>query len=77
MPRYFLRVPTGRYAGASELSLDVADRDAAEAEAIRVCRDLVCGASLDLEKNADWRIELLDELKEPLFRIRLLAETVK
>jgi hypothetical protein len=77
MPRYFLRVPDGRYAGASDLGIDLADQEAAEAEAIRVCGDLVRGVSLDLKENTDWRIELLDESRKPVFRIRLLAETVK
>jgi hypothetical protein len=77
MPRYFLRVPNGRYAGASDLGIELADRQAAKAEAIRVCGDLVGGVSLDLEENTDWRIELLDESKKPVFRIRLLAETVE
>lgn len=77
MPSYFLRVPNGRYGGGSDLAIDLPDRDAAKAEAIQVCGDLVGGVSLDLAENADWRIELLDECKKPLFRIRLLAETVK
>jgi hypothetical protein len=28
-----------------------------------------------LKENAEWQMELLDETKKPVFRIRLVAET--
>jgi hypothetical protein len=31
--------------------------------------------SRSLKPNADWQMELLDEAKKPVFRIRLVAES--
>ena len=41
-----------------------------------VCGDLVGSISRKLKQNAEWRLELLDEAKKPVFRIRLVAETI-
>ena len=34
------------------------------------------GISRSLKENAEWRMELLDEAKNPVFRIRLVAESI-
>jgi hypothetical protein len=39
------------------------------------CGDLVGGVCRRLEQGSDWHLELLDEAKKPLFRIRLVAES--
>lgn len=41
----------------------------------KVCANLVGGISRSLKQNAEWQMELLDETKKPVFRIRLIAET--
>jgi hypothetical protein len=42
-----------------------------------VCGDLVGSISRHLKQNAEWRMELLGgSAKKPLFRIRLVAETL-
>lgn len=75
VPLYFFRIGHGKYSGASD-GFDVADKDAAWAEMTKVCGDLVGGISRSLKQNAEWHMELLDESKKPLFRIRLVAETL-
>jgi hypothetical protein len=55
---------------------ELADRDAAWTEMTSVCGDLVGSISRNLKQNAEWHMELLDETKKPLFRIRLVAETL-
>jgi hypothetical protein len=45
-------------------------------ETTKVCGDLVGSISRNLEQNAEWQMELLDESKKPLYRIRLVAETL-
>jgi len=30
-----------------------------------------------LRKNSEWHLELLDETKQPVFRIRIVAETIE
>jgi hypothetical protein len=42
----------------------------------RVCGDLVGGIARRLQQQSEWRMELLDESRRPVFRIRVLAETV-
>ena len=41
----------------------------------RVCGNLVGGISSSRKQNGDWQMDLLDEAKKPVFRIRLVAET--
>jgi hypothetical protein len=41
-----------------------------------VCGDMVGSISRKLRQNSEWRMELLDEAKRPLFRIRIIAESL-
>jgi hypothetical protein len=34
------------------------------------------GISRKLKENAEWQMELLDESKKPLFRIRIVGESL-
>jgi hypothetical protein len=42
-----------------------------------VCGDMLAGVSRKLIENAEWQMELLDESRKPVFRIRLVAETLE
>jgi len=42
----------------------------------RVCGDLVGGIARKLQPQSEWRMELLDESRKPVFRIRVLGETL-
>jgi hypothetical protein len=75
MSLYFFRISHGRYAGACDQPYECQDRDAAWTELTAVCADLVGGISRSLKPNGDWQMELLDEVKNPVFRIRLVAES--
>jgi len=76
MPLYFFRIRNGRYSGASSRGIEFADRDAAWHELTSVCANLVGGISRKLKLNSEWEMELLDEAKQPVFRIRLVAESM-
>jgi hypothetical protein len=76
MPLFFFQIGNGDYSGFSDNDLDVIDRNAAWAELTKVCGDLIGGVVRDLKENDDWQINLLDHTKKPVFRIRLVAETV-
>ena len=76
MPLYFFRISQGRYAGASDHPFEFADREAAWNEMKAVCANLLGGISRTLKLGSEWRMELLDEAKKPLFRIRLLGEAL-
>lgn len=72
---YFFRISHGRYSGASDQPYEFEDRAAAWTEMTAVCANLVGGISRSLKPNAEWHMELLDEAKNPVFRIRLVAES--
>ena len=76
MPLYFFRIRNGRYAGASELGTELPDRDAAWEELTSVCGDMVGGISRKLKQDTEWQMELLDESKRPVFRIRIVGESL-
>ena len=75
MSLYYFRISHGRYSGAADLGSEFESRDAAWAEMTKVCASLVGGISRSLKQNAEWQMELLDETRKPVFRIRLIAET--
>ena len=76
MPPYFFRISHGKFAGISDSAFDLVDRDAAWAEMTKVCGDLAAGICRDLKQKSDWQMELLDESRKPVFRIRLVGETM-
>ncbi len=76
MPLYFFRISQGRYSGASDHPFEFKDREAAWTEMKAVCANLLGGISRGLKLGAEWRMELLDETKKPVFRIRLLGEAL-
>ena len=74
--QYFFRISHGRYSGASDQASEFETREDAWAEMTKVCGNLLGGISRSLKQNAEWRMELLDEAKKPVFRVRLVAESV-
>jgi len=76
MPRYFFRIRNGCYSGCADQATQFADRDAAWKEMTSVCADMAAGIARKLQENSEWHMELLDEAKEPVFRIRIVAETI-
>lgn len=75
MPLYYFRIQSGRYSGVSSRGIELPDQDAAWEELTGVCGDMIGSIARHLAENAEWQMELLDESKKPIFRIRLLAET--
>jgi hypothetical protein len=76
MSLYFFRISHGRYSGASDQGSEFESREAAWAEMTKVCANLLGGISRNLKQNAEWHMELLDEAKKPIFKIRLVAESL-
>jgi hypothetical protein len=76
MPLYFFRISHGHYAGASERGSEFETHEAAWTEMTKVCGNLLGSLSRSLKQNAEWQMELLDEAKKPVFRIRLVAESI-
>ena len=76
MSQYFFRISHGRYSGASDQGAEFESREAAWSEMTKVCANLLGGISRSLKQNAEWHMEMLDESKKPVFRIRLVAESL-
>jgi hypothetical protein len=76
MSLYFFRISQGRYSGASDEPYEFESQEAAWTEMTAVCGNLLGGISRSLKQNAEWRMELLDEAKQPVFRIRLVGESL-
>jgi hypothetical protein len=76
MSLYFFRISHGRYSGASDHGSEFESREDAWNEMTKVCANLLGGISRSLKQNAEWHMELLDESREPVFRIRLVAESL-
>ena len=76
MPQYFFRISQGRYSGVSDHASEFENRDAAWTEMKAVCANLLSGITRSLKPDAQWHMELLDESKDVVFRIRLIAESV-
>ena len=76
MPLYFFRISNGHYAGASEQGSEFESREAAWAEMTKVSGNLLGSISRSMKQNAEWQMEMLDESRKPVFRIRLVAESV-
>jgi hypothetical protein len=76
MSLYFFRISQGRYSGAADQPYEFANRESAWNELTAVCSDLIGGISKSLQQGAEWQMELLDEAKQPVFRIRLVSEAV-
>lgn len=77
MPIFFFSVRHGEEAEVSSDGADFPDRNTAWKEMTGVCSDMVGEVSRKLVENAEWQMELLDESKKPVFRIRLVAETLE
>ena len=77
MPLYFFRIRNGRFSGAADCGTELSGHDAAWHELTNVCADLVGSIFRNLKQNNEWQMELLDESKKPIFRIRLVGETLK
>jgi hypothetical protein len=74
--QFYFRIRDGQFGGPAHHAIILADRDAAWTELTRVSKDLVGSIAREIRQNAEWQIELLDESKRPLFRIRLVSETL-
>jgi hypothetical protein len=75
MPQYYFRIRNGRFTGASEHGTECADHGEAWKEMTNVCADMAGSILRKLTENSEWQLELLDETKAPVFRIRIVAES--
>jgi len=77
MPIFFFSVQNGRQTGVCNEGAEFPDLNSAWKEMTGVCGDMIADVSRKLVENAEWQMELLDESRKPVFRIRLVAETLE
>ena len=75
MPLFSFRTENGERSSASD-PCELASRDEAWKELTKVCSDLISEGCRNLKQDSQWSMELLDGADAPLFRIRLVAETL-
>ena len=75
MPLFCFQTRDGERCSASE-PCELEGRDDAWKELTRICGDLISDRCQSLRQNSEWSIEALDAAHRPLFRIRLVAETL-
>jgi hypothetical protein len=76
MPVFFFSARHGEHGGVCNDGAEFLDRAAAWKEMTGACSEMIGDVSRQLVENAAWQIELLDETRKPVFRIRLIAETL-
>jgi hypothetical protein len=74
MPLFSFRVQCPAQSAGSD-PFEIAGPEA-WGEMTKVCADLIGAASRALGQNSEWKMELLDGDQKPMFRIRLVAETL-
>ena len=77
MPVYYFRIRNGQFSGATDQGTELADDSAAWDELTRVCGDMASSISRKLKPDSEWEMELLDEVRRPVFRIRIVGETLR
>ena len=77
MPVFFFSIRHGESASIANDGAEFSDHNAAWKEMTGVCGAMIADVSRKLPENAEWQMELLDESKKPVFRIRLVAETLQ
>jgi hypothetical protein len=76
MPRFVFQVQPGQSPELPPIDAVLAGRDAARKAALDMCADLARDIVAGLTENSEWRLDVRNEINEPVFRIRLVAETL-
>ena len=77
MPIFFFNVRQGEEAGYSSEGVEFADHGAAWKRNDRRLRRPDRRHFPKTSENAEWQMELLDESRKPVVRIRLIAQTLQ
>ena len=75
MSTFVFHIRLGRY--ASDHTVDLPYPDAARQEVSRMCVDMMCDILVELKTNPEWRMEVTDEIGEPLYLFRFTTEAFK
>jgi hypothetical protein len=74
MPKYFFIVRhEGRISDHSD-GIDFPDLNAARLEAVKSAGELLRERNVPLEAGSEWRMDVADETRGPIFSLRVIAE---
>lgn len=75
VPHFSLHVVQGRFSNTG-IEAVFENGEAARQEAISICAALARDIIVDMPLDSEWRMEVADEAGKPVFKFRILAETV-
>ena len=72
MPRFYFDIHDG-VAQPDPDGLEMQDKDEAWAEAVRCCGEMLKDLNGQLQPGSEWRMDVTDEGRRPVFTLRFLA----
>jgi hypothetical protein len=75
LPLYSFSFMQGKYS-KSVLTADLSDTNAVHKKAVAVFVGLIRDIAGELETHPAWQMEVLDETGKPVFRLKLLGESL-
>jgi hypothetical protein len=76
MPRFIFKVQQSKVPEVAAIEDSLCDSYAARKAALGIYADLAKDVVNRLMEDSEWRLDVLDESGKPVFRLRLLAESL-
>jgi hypothetical protein len=76
MPRFIFQVQQGKFPEPPAVEDTLCNSYAARKAALGIYSDLAKDIVNRLTDDSEWRLDVLDESGKPVFRLRLLAESL-
>jgi hypothetical protein len=77
MPRFLFQVQPSQFPKLPAIEDVLCDNYAARKAALNMCADLAKDIVEGLTGDSEWRLDVLNEAGKPVFRLRLLAESLE
>lgn len=74
MPRYFFMVREGDYTSYHSDGIELPDIGAVQLEATKSTGELLRELDHPIEAGSDWRMEVADEARRPIFSLHVIAK---
>jgi hypothetical protein len=74
MPKYFFVVRHGDQTSHHSDGIEFPDIGAVQLEAIKSTGEILRDLNRPIEAGSEWRMEVVDEARKPLFSLRIIAE---
>jgi TATA-binding protein-associated factor Taf7 len=74
MPKYFFVVRQGDQTSDESDGIEFHDISAVQLEAIKSTGEILRDFNYPIEAGLEWRMEVVDEARKPLFSLRVIAE---